>query len=151
MLKSVGKEIVIILLLSVAIVLVLGILLYDYIPINKVVPTREAYTTPDNIRNEITEDIAASEKVEVTYEVTDSDLNVYQQSSTYTGGKANPFADPEEDTPKSSGTSNNNGGSNNSGSNSDNNNNDSTNNESENDSQTDKNSTGTFFDNEGIK
>ena len=53
MLKSVGKEIVIILLLSVAIILILGILFYDYIPINRVVPPREEYATPDNIKNEI--------------------------------------------------------------------------------------------------
>ena len=51
MLKSVIKEIFIILLLSIAIVLILGILFYDYIPINKVIPDREAYTTPENVRN----------------------------------------------------------------------------------------------------
>ena len=40
MLKSVLKEIFIILLLSIAILLILGILLYDYIPINRVIPER---------------------------------------------------------------------------------------------------------------
>ena len=92
MLKSVIKEIFIILLLSIAILLILGILFYDYIPINKVVPEKEAYTTPEEVKNEIDEEIAESEKIEVTYEVTDSDLNVYEQTGSYSEGKANPFA-----------------------------------------------------------
>ena len=58
MLKSVIKEIFIILLLSIAILLILGILFYDYIPINKVVPEKEAYVTPENVRNEIDETIS---------------------------------------------------------------------------------------------
>ncbi len=92
MLKSVIKEIIIILLLSIAILLILGILFYDYIPINQTVPTKEAYVTPNTVKEEIDETIAESEKVEVTYEVTDSDLNIYKQSGSYTEGKANPFA-----------------------------------------------------------
>ena len=52
MVKSVMKEIFIILLLSVAILLILGILFYDYIPINRVIPEREAYVTPDNVLQE---------------------------------------------------------------------------------------------------
>ena len=80
MIKSVIKEIVIILLLSIAIILILGILFYDYIPINKVIPEKEAYITPDEVKNEIEEEITESEKIEVTYEVTDSDLNIYKQS-----------------------------------------------------------------------
>ena len=92
MLKSVIKEIFIILLLSIAILLILGILFYDYIPINRVVPQKEAYSTPDEVKNEIDEEIAESEKIEVTYEVTDADLNIYKQTGSYTEGKANPFA-----------------------------------------------------------
>src|SRR5699024_6918990 len=92
MLKSVAKEIFIILLLSLAIVLILGILFYDYIPINKYVPEKEAYVTPENVKSELEETITETEKVEVTYEVTDADLNIYKQTGTYTEGKANPFA-----------------------------------------------------------
>lgn len=92
MLKSIIKEIIIILLLSIAILLILGILFYDYIPINRTVPTKEAYVTPNSVKQEIDETISESEKIEVTYEVTDSDLNVYKQSGSYTEGKANPFA-----------------------------------------------------------
>ena len=91
MIKSVIKEIFIILLLSIAILLILGILFYDYIPMNKVIPQKEAYTTPNDVQKELEEAITETEKVEVTYEVTDSDLNIYKQSGSYAEGKANPF------------------------------------------------------------
>lgn len=144
MLKSVIKEIFIILLLSIAIVLILGILFYDYIPINKVIPDREAYTTPENVRNEIDETITEAEKVEVTYEVTDADLNIYKQTGTYTEGKANPFALESET------VDNTNGGTDNNNTNTDvNNPNENTNDNGT--TTTDPNSTGTFFNEEGIK
>ena len=43
MVKSIIKEIIIMLLLCVAILLILGVLFYDYIPSNKVVPGKIAY------------------------------------------------------------------------------------------------------------
>lgn len=135
MLKSVIKEIFIILLLSIAILLVLGILFYDYIPINRVVPEREAYTTPDEVKNEISEDITESEKIEVTYEVTDADLNIYKQTGSYTEGKSNPFS--LESTTAENNTNDGNS--------------DHNTNENNNSETVDKNSTGTFFNNEGIK
>ena len=136
MLKSVLKEIFIILLLSVAILLILGILFYDYIPINKYVPEREAYVTPENVKNELEETITESEKIEVTYEVTDADLNIYKQTGTYTEGKPNPFALEEENEEVNGVPDDIPGG-----------------NTNEENGQTgvDENSTGTFFNDEGIK
>lgn len=133
MLKSVIKEIFIILLLSVAILLILGILFYDYIPINKTIPAKEAYVTPENVKKEIGETISESEKVEVTYEVTDSDLDLYKQSGSYTEGKANPFA--LEDTTDEPG----------------NNPNDTEQNVSGGNDTKDENPTNTFWDDEGLK
>ena len=139
MLKSVIKEIFIILLLSIAILLILGILFYDYIPINRVVPQKEAYSTPDEVKNEIDEEIAESEKIEVTYEVTDADLNIYKQTGSYSEGKANPFA--LGSTTEGNNTNEENGA-NGTGNN---------NNNDDNSDTVDKNSTGTFFTEEGIK
>ena len=139
MLKSVIKEIFIILLLSIAILLILGILFYDYIPINRVVPQPEAYSTPDEVKNEIDEEITESEKIEVTYEVTDADLNIYKQTGSYTEGKANPFA--LGSTTEGNNTNEENGA-NGTGNN---------NNNVDNSDTVDKNSTGTFFNEEGIK
>lgn len=80
------------LLLCVAILLILGILFYDYIPTNKLIPTKEAYSTPENVKTEINEQITELEKTEISYEITDADLNIYKQSSSYKPGKSNPFA-----------------------------------------------------------
>lgn len=139
MLKSVIKEVFIILLLSIAILLVLGILFYDYIPTNRVVPTKKAYSTPEEVKNEIEEEVTETEKVEVSYEVTDADLNIYKQTGSYTEGKANPFA--LESTANE--TNDENGNTNTNDNHKDDNNNNS--------DTVDKNSTGTFFNDEGIK
>lgn len=134
MVKSIIKEIFIMLLLCVAIVLVLGVIFYDYIPANKAVPNKLAtYTTPENIQAEIDEEITEMNKVEVSYEITGADLSLYKQTNSYTTGKPDPFSastiveNVNEEEP--------NGGNTNTGT--------STN--------TDPNSTGTFFNDQGLK
>ena len=57
MVKSIIKEIIIMLLLCVAILLILGVLFYDYIPSNKVVPCKIAYSTPENIQEVVNEEV----------------------------------------------------------------------------------------------
>ncbi len=139
--KKIFKEICIMLLLCVAIVLVLGVIFYDSIPSNKVVPNKLAsYVTPEDVATEINEQITEADKVEVSYEITGSDLTLYKQTHSYTPGKPDPFS-----ASTSTNTANPNGGtatqkpSNNTGSNT------STN------TTTDPNSTGTFFNNTGHK
>ena len=44
MAKNVIKEIIIILLLCLAIILILGILLYEYVPMTKTIPNPVSYT-----------------------------------------------------------------------------------------------------------
>ena len=91
--KSIIKEISIILLLCLAICLVLGVIFYDYIPTNKVVPsTVEAYKTSNTIKDEISQEILDYPKQNITLEITDSDLTLYRQENSYDSGKANPFA-----------------------------------------------------------
>lgn len=93
MIKSVFKEICIILLLCLAIVLVLGVIFYDDIPSNKIVPNKlEPYVTPDDIKNEIEEQISETNKIEVTYEVNESDLKMYKREKSYATGKPDPFS-----------------------------------------------------------
>ena len=93
MLKSVFKEIFIMLLLCVAIVLILGVMFYNYIPTNKTIPNKLAeYSTPENVRTEIDQKTSEEEKQEISYEIDGSDLKLYIQTNSYTTGKANPFA-----------------------------------------------------------
>lgn len=92
MIKSIIKEVFIMLLLCVAIALIVGILFYDYIPTNRVIPTKEAYSTPNDIKEELDEKIVQTEKTEISYEITEDDLSIYKQSSSYKPGKADPFS-----------------------------------------------------------
>ena len=47
MAKDIIKEIIIVLLLTLAIILILGVLLYEYVPANKIIPEKVSYTTPE--------------------------------------------------------------------------------------------------------
>ena len=90
--KSIIKEIFIILLLCIAICLIFGVIFYDYIPTNKVVPsTVEAYKTSNTIKDEISQEIVDYPKQNITLEITESDLTIKKQDKSYDTGKANPF------------------------------------------------------------
>ena len=93
MTKSIFKEIIIALLLCLAIILVLGVILYEYVPISKTIPSEVAYTTPEEVRQELIAagDVDESEIV-MTYEVNSDDLNNYRRVQDYKPGKANPFS-----------------------------------------------------------
>ena len=61
MAKSILKEVLIILLACVAIVLIMAVIFYNYMPSNKIVPAKvTAYETPANVEAEITEDTIES-------------------------------------------------------------------------------------------
>lgn len=98
--KNILKEISIFVLIIAAIILILGVLLYDYIPTSKVVPATIAYETPQNLKAEIEEElIEDTSQVIITYEVDKADLNKYQSTSSYKPGKQNPFGAYTEQTP----------------------------------------------------
>lgn len=99
MIKSIIKEIIIVLLLLLAIVLALGVLFYDYIPTNKLVPSIDTYATSESVKAELNEQVTNEETVLTTYEITESDLSTYAKTNQYKKGKANPFSTYEEPTP----------------------------------------------------
>lgn len=91
--KSVAKEIMILILLILAVILILGILFYNYVPFNKIVPSKvEAYKTAESVKNEIDENIVSYPKQNIVFEITDEDLALYRQTKSYNPGKSNPFA-----------------------------------------------------------
>lgn len=96
MAKSIIKEIIIMLLICLAIILVLGILLYEYVPASKTMPNEVSYTTPSDVKEELlsSTDVDDSQII-VTYEVNQDDLNNYKKVQNYKPGKANPFASGE--------------------------------------------------------
>ncbi|MCI8412209.1 MAG: hypothetical protein HFJ40_07300 [Clostridia bacterium] len=109
MAKTIVKEIIIILLLCLAIILVLGILLYKYVPMTKTVPTPVSYTTPEEVKQELsaTGDIDES-KIVMTYEIDSTDLNNYKRIQDYKPGKSNPFSSYEKQVSNGTNTTTNN-------------------------------------------
>ncbi len=96
MTKTVLKEIIIILLLCLAIMLLLGILLYEYVPMSKTLPNPVSYATPDNVKQELAEaGEVDQDQIIMTYEVDSTDLNNYKTTQNYKPGKANPFSSYE--------------------------------------------------------
>lgn len=94
MAKTIIKEIGIALLLLIAIALLLGVLLYDYIPNNKTVPIKiQAYEMPEDIKNELQEAIPEGQNIVRTYYIDSTDLNSYEATNDYDKGKPNPFAE----------------------------------------------------------
>lgn len=96
MTKTILKELIISLLLCLAIILVLGILFYEYVPMTKTIPNPVSYQTPDNIKEELAETHGVDEnEIILTYEVDATDLNNYKRIQNYKPGKANPFSSYE--------------------------------------------------------
>lgn len=96
MAKSIVKEIIIILLLTLAIILILGVLLYRYTAYNKVLPEEVSYTTPEDVRNVLSQVNSTDEnETAFTYQVTASDLKSYERTKEYVEGRRNPFASVE--------------------------------------------------------
>ena len=142
--KSVLKEIIIVLLLCLAIILILGILLYEYVPIAKTIPNEVSYTTPENVKQELlsSSDVDDSQII-MTYEVNSDDLSNYRRIQDYVPGKANPFSsyETQEDNDEENESSN---------GNSTNDNSSTTDSGTENDDSS-SNSGGHFFQNTGTK
>ena len=157
MAKSIVKELIIVLLLCLAIIIVLGILLYEYVPMAKTLPNQVSYTTPQDAKEELAEASEVDEsQVVMTYEVNSADLNNYKKVQKYKPGKANPFSSYEQSTSGTNTTENGSSGSTDSGnSNSGSSSNTTTgNSNSSNGSSSSENTTtsgGKFFQNTGTK
>ena len=91
--KDIIKEIIIVLLLSILIILILGVILYNYVPANKQIPAEISYTTPKNVKTELQSvDGVDEDKVILTYKIDQTDLYNYQRVRDYKPGKTNPFS-----------------------------------------------------------
>ena len=108
MAKTIFKEVLIILLVCVAIVLLMAVIFYNYIPTNKVIPAKvTAYQLPQNVEEIINETtIDSYNSSSINYTTDNADLSKYQATQSYNPGKADPFSASTEDT---NSTTNNNG------------------------------------------
>ena len=158
MTKNILKEIIIMLLLCLAIILVLGVLLYEYVPSNKVIPEKVSYIPSEQIQKDLQETVSLEDsQVILTYEVNSSDLKNYERVKDYKPGKANPFSSYENDAKKQGQSTNSKSGNTETTNNSQtsNSNNTNTNNTDSQDQNTTQeqttNSDGSFFPDKGTK
>jgi hypothetical protein len=151
MAKTIVKELIIILLLCLAIILVLGVLLYEYVPMTKTVPNPVSYTTPTEVQEELAnttnEVIETFETTSDSLGVDSSDLNNYTKIQDYKPGKANPFSSYASTTSEENTTS----GSSTSGTTSSNSSASSSNSSQSSSSNETTTSGGTFFNDKGTK
>jgi len=100
MAKTIFKEVLIILLVCVAIVLLMAVIFYNYIPTNKVIPAKvTAYQLPQNVEEIINETtIDSYNSSSINYTIDNADLSKYQATQSYNPGKADPFSATTEDT-----------------------------------------------------
>ena len=97
MAKVIIRETIIALLVCLAVLLILSVALYNYIPANKVVPETVEYTPSKEIQTQLNAAVEDnSEEILMTYEITAQDLENYERTNEYNPGKANPFAPVSE-------------------------------------------------------
>ena len=95
MVKSFFKELLIILLLLFAIITLLGVLFYNYMPNKETLPSKaEEYILADDIKVELEKEAnnANSEEIIKTYQLDAIELEHYEKTKEYNKGKVNPFA-----------------------------------------------------------
>lgn len=105
--SKIVKEIIIMLLICLAIMLLLAIGLYQWIPNRKIIPEIEVYAASEEVKDLLEDDIR--ERAEnngnpiLTYsssdesiEVTSKDLSDYQSNYNYVPGKSHPFSEITE-------------------------------------------------------
>lgn len=111
MAKKIIREMIIMLLLCLAVILLLGVVLYTYVPGNKTMPEKVSYTVPSDIKKELeTNSLTENSQVILTYEINSNDLTNYQKSDRYKAGKPNPFSEyATEQNTEDNGQTNNNG------------------------------------------
>ena len=94
--KNIIKEIIMILLLALAIILVLGVLLYEYVPANKIIPEKISYTTPEEVKTELETNVNENdEELYVDYHIDSTQIRNYQKIQEYVPGRKNPFGSLE--------------------------------------------------------
>lgn len=93
MAKTIIREVIIALLVCLAILLVLSVMLYGYMPTNKIIPEVTTYETSREVKAEInsSSENETDESIQ-KYEINATDINTYQKNNNT--GKVNPFAAP---------------------------------------------------------
>lgn len=91
--KTIIREIIISLLVCLAVIILLSVMFYNFIPNNKVLPEKVTYQASEEIKSEVNSEVDnSSDLIIKTYEITASDLEGFEKTDQYNPGRANPFA-----------------------------------------------------------
>lgn len=123
--KSVSKELFIMVLLLMIVVFMIGMIFYKYMPNNKTVPEPVTYTADSTTKavlqeiailsSESTQGSSETESIIKSYSIGQKELSNAAARKSYTSGKTDPFAEYKVEEPNSN-TTTQNGTVNNSGS-----------------------------------
>lgn len=94
--KIIFRETIISLLVAIAVLLILSVALYNYMPSNKVIPETVEYTPTKEIQQQLNSQVDEEQETTEPYVVTANDLDNYEKTNEYNPGKANPFAAASE-------------------------------------------------------
>ena len=105
------REIFIYILLIALIVLIFGIIFYEQLPSNKIVPGKVEYTVPEKLEEELEQTLESEEEQEVlvTYTIEEDDLDKYEANDQYNPGKVDPISDYTGGTGNTEGNNNSSG------------------------------------------
>ena len=99
MAKVIIRETIIALLVCLAVLLILSVVMYNYIPANKVIPEAVQYAPSKEVQTQLNAAVEDnSEEILMTYEITAQDLDNYERTNEYNPGKVNPFAAASDST-----------------------------------------------------
>lgn len=109
---SIIKNIVVSILIVVCIIIVLSVVFYDKIALNRVIPETDEYYLSDEMKKEIEDGkIEETEEIITTYSIDAADLKKYEKNNQYVKGKNHPFAATSDYTASNSTTSSSSGSS----------------------------------------
>ena len=110
--NNIWKDLFISLLIVLFIILIIFVISYNKLSINKIIPESEDYLLSEKMKKDIEEDkLEEAEEVVTTYYLDASDLKKLEKTNEYQKGKVNPFAEVSA-SPNSISSSGNNGSTN---------------------------------------
>ena len=96
--RNIWRDLFISLLIVTFIILIIFIVSYNKLSINKIIPQSEDYQMPEKMQNDMKEDrLEEAKEIVTTYYLDSSDLKKFEKTQEYKKGKANPFAETSED------------------------------------------------------
>lgn len=88
------KDLIISILIVICIALVISVIFYNKISLNKIIPESQEYSLSTEMQQDLDKsDIEEDTEIITTYSIDAADLKKYEKTKEYNKGKKNPFAE----------------------------------------------------------